>query len=336
MGGAHHEETEHAADYTNSSLSALFKYVPSRDGNNLQQDGKIPFSPEIPFQINNHTLQNLCIDDCSLRTSRRRPVGRGEADQHLLDDTDTSTNLLHPFGGNSHAAKCFTQKVNFHKMDNEKVIGNIRVLKLDHISSVSKEEVVDSPAFLLKGFNNLKRNSLTSSLLSAHDERRVSFRYSYIGKKFSQLKAKCQEDFDNEPQLSLESKPNFVEQKAVSSCCCKSSRCLKLYCDCFKSNGFCGESCCCVNCLNQKNTPEAREAAISKYVQKRVKSSPSEIPPTLLEKGVEEVFLATNKTRENQASCRCKVSSCAHAKSKSSKHCLDQSHETNQNSEQTV
>lgn len=309
MGRSNREEPDRTKDLMDSSLSAFFKYVPQSECNNLTNDEKPPTSPEIPYQVNLHNLQNLSTAALGRRAHLRGAAG---ADPFLLEDTDTSANLLNPLARNTRAT-CITQKLNFRKIDDEQIIGNIKVLKLDHLTvASSKEEVVtESPAFLLKGFNNFKRNSLTSSLMSAHDEQQVRYRYSYIGKKFSQLKSKPQEGFDSGVGSLTEGREQELpEPKLVSSCCCKSSRCVKLYCECFKSKGFCGESCRCTECLNQKNTPEAREAAISKYVQKRVKTCPGEIPPALLEKGVEEAFFATNKAREDLATCRCKVSAC--------------------------
>lgn len=44
-------------------------------------------------------------------------------------------------------------------------------------------------------------------------------------------------------------------------CCCKASKCLKLYCICFAKSGYCNEGCSCKNCLNTQETHNAvREA----------------------------------------------------------------------------
>lgn len=295
------KNSESVPEFTDSSLSALFKYIPQRDANGLPSDEKPPLSPEIPFQVNLQSLQNLCLDTGAIRQIDK------SSPEHFLDDTETASNLLGPLG---RIPKCVTQKINFGKINNEKYIANIKMLKTDRLTIATKDESLDSPSFVLRGFNNLKQNSLTPSLPSVNDEPQVRYRYSYIGKKFSQLRARPQDGFDSEIKTPSESRSNFAEKKLVPSCSCKSSRCLKLYCECFKSKGFCGESCRCTDCLNQKNTPDAREAAISKYVQKRVKGSAEDLSSALLEKGVEGLFLATNKTREDQASCRCKVSAC--------------------------
>jgi hypothetical protein len=47
----------------------------------------------------------------------------------------------------------------------------------------------------------------------------------------------------------------------VARCNCKKSRCLKLYCDCFKAQGFCGDGCSCVSCCNREDNASAVVAA---------------------------------------------------------------------------
>lgn len=41
-----------------------------------------------------------------------------------------------------------------------------------------------------------------------------------------------------------------TEAAAHKSCNCKKSKCLKLYCECFANNKFCGPSCACNGCSN--------------------------------------------------------------------------------------
>jgi len=54
-------------------------------------------------------------------------------------------------------------------------------------------------------------------------------------------------------------------------CNCKKSRCMKLYCDCFKTLGYCGDGCSCVGCSNREdNAPavnEARESILQRNPQ---------------------------------------------------------------------
>lgn len=38
----------------------------------------------------------------------------------------------------------------------------------------------------------------------------------------------------------------------VTCCSCKSSKCVKMYCECFKTRGYCVQQCRCLNCINNK------------------------------------------------------------------------------------
>ena len=41
-------------------------------------------------------------------------------------------------------------------------------------------------------------------------------------------------------------------------CNCRKSRCLKLYCECFANNRFCGPACACVCCNNSAQFDQVR------------------------------------------------------------------------------
>ncbi|KAE9035760.1 hypothetical protein PR003_g9251 [Phytophthora rubi] len=51
-------------------------------------------------------------------------------------------------------------------------------------------------------------------------------------------------------------------------CNCKKSKCLKLYCECFASGGYCDESCNCLDCSNTTATEEVRQQAIAARLEK--------------------------------------------------------------------
>jgi hypothetical protein len=54
----------------------------------------------------------------------------------------------------------------------------------------------------------------------------------------------------------------------VVRCNCKKSRCMKMYCDCFKAQGFCGHACSCQGCSNKEDNAkavlEARESILAR------------------------------------------------------------------------
>jgi hypothetical protein len=43
-----------------------------------------------------------------------------------------------------------------------------------------------------------------------------------------------------------------VKKEIKTTCNCKKSACLKFYCDCLASGGFCNEECGCVGCFNDE------------------------------------------------------------------------------------
>lgn len=60
--------------------------------------------------------------------------------------------------------------------------------------------------------------------------------------------------------------PAQVPKKAP--CNCKKSKCLKLYCECFASGGYCDESCNCLDCANTPATESVRQQAIASRLEK--------------------------------------------------------------------
>ncbi|KAL3660785.1 hypothetical protein V7S43_014187 [Phytophthora oleae] len=60
--------------------------------------------------------------------------------------------------------------------------------------------------------------------------------------------------------------PAKVPKKAP--CNCKKSKCLKLYCECFASGGYCDESCNCLDCANTTATEGVRQQAIASRLEK--------------------------------------------------------------------
>ncbi|DAZ98403.1 TPA: hypothetical protein N0F65_000117 [Lagenidium giganteum] len=60
--------------------------------------------------------------------------------------------------------------------------------------------------------------------------------------------------------------PTKVAKKAP--CNCKKSKCLKLYCECFASGGYCDENCNCHGCANTKATEAVRKQAMVLRLEK--------------------------------------------------------------------
>lgn len=66
------------------------------------------------------------------------------------------------------------------------------------------------------------------------------------------------------PEVIISAEIPEVVTPQTTFCSCKTSECLKLYCDCFKSLGTCGPSCKCEGCKNRPEEPGARVAALNK------------------------------------------------------------------------
>jgi hypothetical protein len=60
---------------------------------------------------------------------------------------------------------------------------------------------------------------------------------------------------------------NVIQVKKETSCKCKKSNCLKLYCECFAAKTIC-KSCSCCDCKNNEDNKQQRESEIKKIEEK--------------------------------------------------------------------
>lgn len=51
---------------------------------------------------------------------------------------------------------------------------------------------------------------------------------------------------------------SLIPDSSTKACNCKRSKCLKLYCECFANNKFCGANCSCNGCSNHAEHDEER------------------------------------------------------------------------------
>ena len=86
-------------------------------------------------------------------------------------------------------------------------------------------------------------------------------------------------------------------RQLTQGCNCKKSKCLRMHCSCFKTEGFCGPSCSCEGCINQPQFEEARAFVIKKT---------KEINPLAFE----NKFAVGVSTRVNLQGCRCSKNNC--------------------------
>ncbi|KAF1323599.1 Lin-54 protein, partial [Globisporangium splendens] len=71
-----------------------------------------------------------------------------------------------------------------------------------------------------------------------------------------------------DPSGDLGATTTPVVPKKKAPCNCKKSKCLKLYCECFASGGYCDENCNCQGCANTPATEAIRQQAIATRLEK--------------------------------------------------------------------
>lgn len=102
----------------------------------------------------------------------------------------------------------------------------------------------------------------------------------------------CESDSQTQKSIPLR------KAKAGGSCCtCKKSKCLKLYCECFRTNGFCGEGCSCTECYNRKEFADVRDQFYLEQLQRNPGSFSSKI-------------VALPHTHIYSRGCNCKKTEC--------------------------
>lgn len=86
------------------------------------------------------------------------------------------------------------------------------------------------------------------------------------------------------------------DENAPTTCNCKKSKCLKLYCECFQRRQYCSD-CNCKECLNTERTEDLRQVAIMSTIERN--------PHAFVSK-----FEQRAGKRAHNAGCNCKKSAC--------------------------
>ena len=103
------------------------------------------------------------------------------------------------------------------------------------------------------------------------------------------------------PPDGKENKKKGTQKK--SSCNCKKSRCLKLYCECFAAQRFCQAGCNCSDCGNTPENAEERDKAIKDTLAKNSTAFVNRF-------SVETSQGAKATQKVHKMGCKCKKSAC--------------------------
>ena len=174
----------------------------------------------------------------------------------------------------------------------------------NHFPLIDRAETdVSSFKKVKKEKSNQRLNSnITSLKKSSQDSDKIKTEKSILNNLNSKSESLAinKEHFINPKQRRWPTEIVFTSNKEKpSSCNCKNSKCLKLYCDCFRINGFCGSRCNCIGCENTKESKQ-REARVAFLLKK----NPLTFKPivTTNEQGKEEKF--------HNRGCNCKKNNC--------------------------
>ena len=80
---------------------------------------------------------------------------------------------------------------------------------------------------------------------------------------------KIKSESGGDSEVSLVPPPPLVPQQQDTCCNCRTSQCLKLYCECFKSLGLCGPRCRCTVCQNDCESGPARRKALERILSSK-------------------------------------------------------------------
>lgn len=106
-----------------------------------------------------------------------------------------------------------------------------------------------------------------------------------------------------EPGMMVASGGDGADRKV--KCNCRNSKCLKLYCECFRGGSFCGPECKCANCLNMDNN-EHRRLAFAAIKQK----NPDAFKPRIDQHPLGASKSDLQKQLVHSKGCSCRKSGC--------------------------
>jgi hypothetical protein len=190
-------------------------------------------------------------------------------------------------------------KIDFDNSKNALAFDNVQFEKTERIDTRIHKERYDHVSIHMGSVNNFSFKG--SQLVS----------YSADSKTISSLKSlkffkEATQNFSVVKSNELiKNAAEDRKKKICKTCNCRNSRCLKLYCECFKSKGFCSSKCSCKNCHNSQLKDAERKNKLTK-----LKNSISGKEASMTEI-LDEVPLARDRQiHKPLAACRCRRSGC--------------------------
>jgi len=169
-----------------------------------------------------------------------------------------------------------------------------------HPFSSNKENLSKKSNLLDKidvGFQSVRKAILNTSL----DD----------GAKFSSVSKKVLIQQNNLDQINPQARflqdkrtkeDNTIQDDASVSCHCKKSKCLKLYCECFRQGILCESHCGCIDCHNKVGNDNLVRYIKSKRISKNPETFKSKFELVKLEDG--------SVKKIHKKGCNCKKSKC--------------------------
>mmetsp|Transcript_10737 Transcript_10737/g.20183 ORF Transcript_10737/g.20183 Transcript_10737/m.20183 type:complete len:870 (+) Transcript_10737:45-2654(+) len=107
------------------------------------------------------------------------------------------------------------------------------------------------------------------------------------------------ENNDDNEDNPAKQRPAIRGRKDELTCRCIKSKCLKLYCDCFRRNKLCDANCVCLDCHNteEESGPEGKRTAMMIQILKR---NPHAFDDKVLEGKEEEIEVLKEKAEEER------------------------------------
>lgn len=170
------------------------------------------------------------------------------------------------------------KKINFAGFENMNIGNSLHVYKKDFVDSSSNNSNANQSVYDIKRINFSLHGRFSFEEDALKFEDKVLSRNLKLFRK-GIYKYKVKRVMSGNPDSNTLAS---MQQKPEKCCNCKSSKCLKLYCECFKAKGYCLNSCKCIDCGNRPATNEESKVNSSPKVTNPIKDYQVQKPSELL------------------------------------------------------